>query len=125
MTSLMLTPQVRVGHLLENGGVNKTGNDYGYSSGWNPNILMGQQYRLNADETKALIEGLKAEFGNNDQDLRAGLQFLHELSTTTNGKGGVALMSVAAANTLNQFASGVGFDKRFGANTTAPIHPVG
>jgi hypothetical protein len=113
-------------------------NDYGYYSGWNPDIQLGQQYMLGAAEAKELTYEINKKGWFQDPmlpgapptDMRGAiLRELQKISTPEAArempKGSIRLTRIAA-QTLNAYAQELGVhDVKFTAHNTRPSHPVG
>jgi hypothetical protein len=112
-------------------------NDYGYYSGWNPEMQLGQQYMIGAAEAKELTYEINKKGWFRDPmlpgagmtDMRGAiLSELQKISTPTAAREmskGSLRLTRSAADTLNAFAKQVGADVKFSAHNTRPTHPVG
>lgn len=116
--------------LLDNKNVNRTSNDYSYRSGWNPTMVMGQQYKLDLREARKM----GAKIGELPKSTaKAVLTELHKRSTPKPdvirgdvfpSKGSIALTENAAKE-LTALAKKLGADLKFTSGQTRPMHPVG
>jgi hypothetical protein len=116
--------------LLDNKNINRTSNDYSYRSGWNPTMVLGQQYKLDVREARKM----GAKIGELPKSTaKAVLAELHKRSTpkpdavigdVLPSKGSVAL-SENAAKELTSLAKKLGADLKFVSGQPRPMHPVG
>jgi hypothetical protein len=116
--------------LLDNKNINRTSNDYSYRSGWNPTMVLGQQYKLDVREARKM----GAKIGELPKaTAKAVLTELHKRSTpkpdvvigdVLPSKGSVAL-SENAAKELTALAKKLGADLKFTSGQPRPMHPVG
>lgn len=116
--------------LLDNKNINRTSNDYSYRSGWNPTMVLGQQYKLDVREARKM----GAKIGELPKSTaKAVLTELHKRSTPKPdviagdilpSKGSVAL-SENAAKELTALAKKLGADLKFTSGQPRPMHPVG
>jgi hypothetical protein len=127
MTSVIAPVSVRVENVLNDKKVNSPKNDYVYRSGWNPNAILGQQYRLGVAEARKLVTALTVAFPHLE-DRRAAFQELHrrqEVAASMSMTQGSVKLTPAAAKLLTQKALLLGLDLTFNWKQTNPLHPVG
>ncbi len=114
----------RLESFLTNPNINSKNNDYGARSGWNPDIVLANQFRLGLSEAKALIAAITKECPTDAEKKAVMLELLDRTQDRGDRMGSVAL-TAGAARELTYFASSVGVVKFFGANNLPPLHPVG